>query len=52
MTIGPPKCKICGVAEWRHICSLSRAKARVAAISERKVVAAKRTKPKRKGKSL
>ncbi len=47
MTIGPPKCKICGVAEWRHICSLSRAKARVAAISERKSALPKKsTKPK------
>lgn len=23
MTISPPKCKTCGVAEWRHVCKLA-----------------------------
>ncbi len=50
MTIGPPKCKTCGEAEWRHVCSLARAKVRVAALSERKATPAKATQPKRKGK--
>lgn len=47
-----PKCKVCGVAEWRHVCRrVSRAELKAIAAGEKKPATPLPKKPAKKAKS-